>query len=149
MLDTPLAMVQQVGGILLILLILLDVFLTVLYARMGTGIVSRRAGRFVWRCFRVIARAQPKHGDRNLSFCGPVILAVLVFTWMSRLSLGHAFVLHSMLGQSVQLTGGKTPTDVVSALHAGGSSLSIVGSSDFTVGWSATIRWRRSDTPAI
>jgi hypothetical protein len=32
---------QQIGGILLVLLVLLDVFLTVLYARMGSGLVSR------------------------------------------------------------------------------------------------------------
>jgi hypothetical protein len=31
---------QQIGGILIVLLILLDVFLTVLYASMGSGLLS-------------------------------------------------------------------------------------------------------------
>ncbi|MEG9438520.1 hypothetical protein JAO29_20440 [Edaphobacter sp. HDX4] len=126
------AIIQQVGGTMLIMLILLDVFLTVLYARMGSGLLSRRVGRIVWRCFWVIAQTRPDKGDRILSFCGPVILAVLVFTWVSGLALGNAFLIHPMLGRSVQSTSGKTPTDLVSALYAGGSSLSIIGSSDFT-----------------
>ena len=33
---------QQISGILIVLLILLDVFLTVLYARMGSGLISPR-----------------------------------------------------------------------------------------------------------
>lgn len=126
------AIIQQIGGTLLVLLILLDVLLTVLYARMGTGLVSRRLGRLVWRCFRIIAGVIPKHRDRALSFCGPVILVALVFTWVSGLALGNALLIHPMLGRSVQSSSGKTPTDFVSALYAGGSSISIIGSSDFS-----------------
>jgi len=129
---TVIAIIQQVSGVMLLLLILLDVFLTVLYARMESGLLSRRLGELVWRCFRVVARNAEKNGDRILSFCGPVILAVLVLTWISGLALGNALLIHPMLGRSVLSTSGKTPTDFVSALYAGGSSLSIVGSSDFT-----------------
>lgn len=132
MLATAIAIIQQIGGTVLILLILLDVFLTVLYARMGSGLVSRRLGRLVWRCFRVIAQSKRKNRDRTLSFCGPAILVALVFTWVSGLVLGNALLIHPMLGRSVQSSSGKTPTDFVSALYAGGSSISIVGSSDFT-----------------
>lgn len=132
MLAMDIAIIQQIGGILLILLILLDVFLTVLYARMGTGLVSRRVGRLVWRCFRVISQGRRENRDRILSCCGPVILVVLVFTWVGGLALGNALLIHPMLGRSIQSSSGKTPTDFVSALYAGGSSISIVGSSDFT-----------------
>jgi hypothetical protein len=37
--------VEQGFGLLLILTILLDIFLTVLYARIGTGIIGSRVGR--------------------------------------------------------------------------------------------------------
>jgi hypothetical protein len=40
---------QQVFGALLMLAILLDVFLTVLYARVGAGIVSQKLARLTWR----------------------------------------------------------------------------------------------------
>ena len=130
--EMAIAIIQQVSGTVLILLILLDVFLTVLYARMGSGLVSRRLGRIVWLCFRFMAQRRRQNGDRILSFCGPAILAVLVFTWLSGLALGNALLIHPMLGRSVQSATGNTPTDFVSALYAGGSSLSIVGPSDFT-----------------
>jgi hypothetical protein len=37
------AFVQETAGTLLMLVVLLDVFLTVLYARAGTGLLSRSA----------------------------------------------------------------------------------------------------------
>jgi len=40
-------------GAVIVLLIPLDVFLTVLYARMGSGILSRRLAILVWRGFFV------------------------------------------------------------------------------------------------
>jgi hypothetical protein len=40
---------EQVFGGFLMLAVLLDVVLTVLYARAGTGIVSHKLGRLTWR----------------------------------------------------------------------------------------------------
>ena len=42
---------EQGLGILLILIILLDIFLTVLYARNGTGIIGSRVGRLIRASF--------------------------------------------------------------------------------------------------
>ena len=42
---------EQGLGILLILIILLDVFLAVLYARNGTGIIGSRVGRLIRASF--------------------------------------------------------------------------------------------------
>ena len=42
---------EQGLGILLILIILLDIFLTVLYARIGTSIIGSRVGRLIWASF--------------------------------------------------------------------------------------------------
>lgn len=123
---------EQISGILIVLLILLDVFLTVLYARMGSGTLSPLLTRVVWRAFRVIARAFPRYCDRIASFCGPVILVLLVFMWTGGLTLGNALLFHPVLGSAIQSSSGKTPTDFVSALYAGGSSISIVGSADFS-----------------
>ena len=123
---------QQISGILIVMLILLDVFLTVLYARMGTGLISPRLAKLVWRAFRAVARSIPRYGDVIASFCGPVILVLLVFTWIAGLTLGNALLFHPVLGSAIQSGSGKTPTDFVSALYAGGSSISIVGSGSFS-----------------
>ena len=48
MLSSP----EQALGALLVLATLLDVFLTVLYARLGTSILSRRLARGTWLLFR-------------------------------------------------------------------------------------------------
>ena len=123
---------QQISGILIVLLILLDVFLTVLYARMGSGLISPQLAQTVWRAFRVVARISPRYCDRIASFCGPVILVSLVFMWMAGLTLGNALLFHPVLGSAIRSSSGKTPTDFVSALYAGGSSVSIVSSADFS-----------------
>jgi hypothetical protein len=104
----------------------------VLYARMGSGLMSPRLARMVWYAFRALAQSFPRHCARIASFCGPVILVLLVFMWTAGLTLGNGLLFHPVLGSAIQSSGGKTPTDFVSALYAGGSSISIVGSGGFS-----------------
>ena len=68
---------EQALGALLVLLILLDVFLTVLYARAGTGIISSRLALLIWRAFGIISRQFGRSRGTMLSFCGPTILVLL------------------------------------------------------------------------
>src|SRR3954453_641790 len=67
-----------------------------------------------------------------LSFCGPVILVLLVGVWALGLTLGAALIMHPELGTSIRATNGETPTDFIAAMYAGGTSMAIVGASDFT-----------------
>jgi hypothetical protein len=115
------------GGVVLAIT-LLDVFLTVLYARAGTGLLAPRLARVVWRVFRGLS------GGRNariLSYCGPAQLVALVLTWGVLLTLGSGLVIHPGLGTGVESSSGATRTDLVTALFVGGSSMSIVGASDY------------------
>lgn len=123
---------EQAFGGLLILLIILDVFLTVLYARAGTGILSNLTARLMRRVFLLVSKPFGRHQGAILSFCGPVILVLLVIIWDFGLTLGAALVIHPALGASVVNTSGATPTDFITALQAGGGSTSIVGSGDFS-----------------
>ena len=61
-----------------------------------------------------------------------VILVLLVFTWIAGLTFGNALLFHPVLGSAIQSSSGKNPTHFVSALYAGGSSISIVGSGAFS-----------------
>lgn len=119
------------GGIL-ILVILTDVFLTVLYARMGTGILSHQLACYTWWVFRSATKLIPRHRDVVLSFCGPVILVLLVFVWIVGLAVGGAMVIQPRLGTSILANTGPTPTDFVSALYMAGDSMSTVGTSDLS-----------------
>jgi hypothetical protein len=115
------------GGIVLAIT-LLDVFLTVLYARAGTGILAPWLARGVWRVFRGLS------GGRHtgiLSYCGPVQLVALVLMWGALLALGSGLVIHPALGTGVQSSSGATDTDFATALFVGGSSMSIVGASNY------------------
>jgi hypothetical protein len=115
------------GGIVLAIT-LLDVFLTVLYARAGTGLLAPRLARGVWAVFRGLS------GGRNariLSFCGPAQLVALVLMWGVLLALGAGLVIHPALGAGVRSSSGTTDTDFITAVFVGGSSMSIVGASDY------------------
>jgi hypothetical protein len=124
-------LVEQSVGVLLILIILLDIFLTVLYARIGTSIVGYRLGRLTWALFLKVSKVFGSRRGTVLSFCGPVILVLLVGVWALGLTLGAACMMHPALGTSIRVSNGETPTDFISAMYAGGSSMAIVGASDF------------------
>ena len=123
---------ESVAGALLMFLFLADVFLTVLYARVGTGIFSVVVARSLWRIFRGLSRPFGHRRGSFLSFCGPVILVALVLLWAIGLTLGTALIIHPKLGKSVVSSSGSTPTDFITAMYAGGSSLSIVGAGNFS-----------------
>jgi hypothetical protein len=122
--------VEPVAGTIIMALVLADVFLTVLYARAGTGIISDRLARLFWLILRG-GRASKPHNGRLLSFCGPFILVALLLTWSMLLAIGAALIVHPLLGTTITNSSEATPTDFVTAMYVAGSSLSIVGASNF------------------
>jgi len=123
---------EQAIGALVIALVLLDVFTTVLYARAGTSILSIPVSKLVRSVFYLASKPFGRYQGTAMSFCGPVILVLLVAIWDFGLTLGAALMIHPALGASVANARGATPTDFITALQAGGNSTSIVGSGDFS-----------------
>ncbi len=119
---------EPLAGSIVLAMTLADVFLTVLYARAGTGLVAPLLARFVWRVFNGLGGARR---PGVLSYCGPAQLVALVLVWGVLLSLGSALMIHPALGAGVESGSGPTDTDFVTALFVGGSSMSIVGASDY------------------
>jgi hypothetical protein len=107
-----------------------DVFLTVLYARIGTGILSHRLACFTWRLFKTVTKPFRRHRDYLLSLSGPVLVVVTVMVWIFTLMTGAALVTHPYLGRSIIATNAPTPTDFVTALYVAGDSMTTVGTSD-------------------
>jgi hypothetical protein len=122
---------EQTLGVFLALLILSDVFLVILYARIGAGFLSDRVARWVWLIFRFLSQPFDAQRGRILAFCGPAILVAVVGVWALALTGATGLIIHPKLGTSVTSTVGPTPTDFISAMYAGGSSMSLVGVSDF------------------
>src|SRR5581483_5629859 len=90
-----------------------------------------RVAVLTWRFFLFASR---RFGDKQgavLSFCGPACLVALVLAWAALITVGSALVIQPNLGVSIQASDGATPRDFISALYAAGSSLAVVGASDF------------------
>jgi hypothetical protein len=122
----------EAGGFLLIAVVMLDVFVTVLYARVGAGVLCKPIARGTWRAFRFVARVGFPGRGLVLSFAGPVIIVLVVVAWIVVLTLGTACVIYPSLGTGVKASnGGPTPVEFVTAIYAGGTSLAIGGSSEF------------------
>ena len=123
--------VLQILGWLLIATILIDVFLAVLYARVGTGIISHHLACRVWLIFRTASRPLKRRRDVILSLCGPVILVSVVTVWVIGLVLGSALVIWPMLGSSIRALSGPSSTDFCTALQVAAGYLSTCGSNEY------------------
>src|SRR3954468_11467810 len=95
---------EPIAGTLLYFLVLIDLLLTVLYARLGgrgvaklgAGFLASAIGHGVRRALVGLANVS---GRRNavMSFCGPITLLLLPFAWTWLLTLGSALVIHPRL----------------------------------------------------
>jgi hypothetical protein len=131
--QTFLRWLEPATGALLIFLSLLDLFLTVLYARAGAGFISDRVARSTWAFFCFLSKGFGRRRATVLSLSGSFIVIALITTWAATLTLGSALILHQYLGTSVRSSDGdSTSTDFITALYAGGSSMSLVGASDYS-----------------
>jgi hypothetical protein len=119
-------------GVLLIAIVVLDVFLTVLYARIGTGIVSHRIACWMWRVFRLLSRpfARWHLQELILSFAGPTMLVAMIGIWFFMLMLGGGLIIQPLLGKTFIATNGPTPHDLITAMYLAGDYLTTAGASD-------------------
>ncbi len=124
--------VEQIAGAGLMVLFLADIFLTVLYARAGTGLLAPRWNRLVWGSVKTLADQFGNHRSAALSFAGPVIVIALIAFWALGLTIGAALIIRPTLGIAIQSSSGGTSSDFVTALLVAGNSLSIVGGGDYS-----------------
>lgn len=121
------AFLLQSAGAGLMLLALVDVFLTVLYARSGAGLITPRLNNLIWRMMRAVAPSHEPARGKLLSFGGPLLLVLTVAVWVVLLFTGAALLAWPELGAGIEDTNGATETDFVTALYYGGYSLTTLG----------------------
>jgi hypothetical protein len=117
-------------GSALVLLSLADVFLTVLYVRSGTSLISDRLARWIWRLFRFVDRWVPDNNHRIMSFGGASILLLIIAAWVLLLVFGFALIALPNLGTGIRSASGITPNGLPAAIYFSGSNLATAGSSD-------------------
>jgi hypothetical protein len=124
--------IEQIGGAALMALFLADIFLTVLYARAGTGLLAPRWNRLVWTAVNGVSRLFGRRRGAVLSYAGPLIVILLILFWALGLTIGAALIVQPELGTAIRPSSGDTPKDFVTALLVAGNSLSIVGGGDYS-----------------
>jgi hypothetical protein len=124
--------VEQILGAALMLLFLADIFLTVLYARAGIGLLAPYWSRAVWALLHGVGKLSVRHRDKLLSLGGPLIVVSLIGFWATGLTLGTALAIQPELATAIRASGGDTPTDFITSLLVAGNSLSIVGGGGFS-----------------
>lgn len=117
-------------GWALVALVLGDVFLTVLYARAGTGLLTPQLNNTIWWLFLGLARLRGGRRERLLTFAGPVMMLLDLVVWVVGLALGFALIVWPALGSGVQMSQGPTPTDFATALYFSGYALTTLGTGD-------------------
>lgn len=122
-------LVQCLGGAL-VLLGLADLYLTVLYARSGTSLLSERLAEWSWHGLRLLARTIPRYRHGILSVCGPAVLLLIAGMWICCLVFGFALVIWPALGTGIKSLQGPTPTDFLTAVMISGDNLTTVGSGE-------------------
>lgn len=117
-------------GTALVLISLADVFLTVLYVRSGTSLLSDRLAGWTWRLFRLADRWLPDNRHRVMSYGGASILLLIIAVWVMLLVFGFALIAWPNLGTGIRSASGRTPTGVPAALYFAGANLATSGSND-------------------
>src|SRR3954468_24153193 len=118
----------------------LDLLLTILYAkigdrglsRFGAGVGSLLAARTIWWLLRRVSHALGARGRGLLSLAGPLSVLIVLSLWTLSLVVGAALLIHPHLGDSITAAHGPTPTDFVAALYAAASSLALGSTSELT-----------------
>src|SRR5215211_1949241 len=124
-------LLEEIIGAILGIAVLLDIFLLILYARANKTIISTELSHIIWRLFVWLSKPLGRWRETFLTLSGPIILVMVLGSWALLLSVAAALIIHPNLGTGIITNHGETPTDFITALYVGGSSLSFIGASDF------------------
>lgn len=117
------------GGVALLGLLVLDVFVTIFLPGSGAGPVTGRAYRATWWLWRQVTRRAGRHRRRLLGLCGPVLLPLTVLLWALELVVGFALVYLPFAG-TFTVQGEPALPGWVTALYYSGYSATTLGVGD-------------------
>lgn len=116
-------------GLILTLITIFDMVYTILAPR-GSGFIADRVSRTLWRLSLKFA---PKDGrSTKLRFLGPLLLLIIVLTWIILLWLGNTLIVYADPQALWSSTDNAYVTSFVENLYFTAYVLSSMGSGDFT-----------------
>lgn len=92
--------------------------------------MSLQLSKGMWELFRQASRLLPSNSKTILSYCGPVLVVLIAVVWVFTFALGFALLVWPALGEGVQTSQGKTPTDFATAFYYSGFTLTTLGVGD-------------------
>lgn len=119
-------------GSLLVIAAAVDIFLTIFYARSGISLFSTYVNKTIWFLFRYVAKFFYARKDIILSFCGPLLMVFLLFTWTLLLITGFALIVWPQLGSSITASQGATDTGFWNAFFYSGYNFTTLGIGNLT-----------------
>ncbi len=122
----------QIIGAVLVIVSLVDIYLTVLFPRLGSSLLSLPLGKGIWRLLQLIARIVPCKNEKLLAHSGPILMIATVIIWVCLLICGFALIVWTELGSAIKSSDGWTETDFINALYYSGFSLTTLGTGDLT-----------------
>lgn len=120
----------QVVGLGLVLLALVDIYLTVLFPRLGSSVLSFMLARSLWCLFRTVAGIMPAQRARLLAHSGSLTVTTIVVAWIALLIGGFTCLNWVGLGTGIQASEGPTPRDFWTALYYSGYAVTTLGTGD-------------------
>lgn len=116
---------------LVVLVALLDVFLTVFFPASRHGPIRKPLATLVWHVFRLAARAIGGQRRRNfLSYSGPILIVATLTVWFCLLVLGWAMIYKPALASEIRASSGPTESGWTAALYFSGFTLTTLGVGD-------------------
>jgi len=123
----------QIAGSILVLIVMLDVFFTVLFPASGHGPIRKPIARLIWHGFRLLGKTTSGQRRRNiLSYSGPVLIAVTLAAWFLLLVIGWAMIFKPALGTGIVASSGTTDTGWANAMYYSGFNLTTLGVGDLS-----------------
>jgi hypothetical protein len=125
------AIFSTLAGVALILLIVFDVYATVLHASARNGPVGERLNRTVWRLSRFVAfKLSRVRRHALLNVVGPMLMPLLVITYIVLLVFAFALVYLPHVPEQFALTYPKGEASWTDAVYFSGCTLTTLGYGD-------------------
>ncbi len=119
-------------GVGVLLLVIYDIYATILHARARSGPIAETQSRIVWRVCRFVAfKLSRTHRHRLLNAVGPLLLPLLIITLIILLIAGFALIyLPRMPTHFVVNPASASTSSIVEAIYFSGVTLTTVGYGD-------------------
>ena len=120
-------------GLSILLLVVYDVYATILHARGRSGPIGETLNRTIWRAARFLAFRFPRpRRHRLLNVVGPTLLPLLIIVFIALLIVGFALIYYPRMPENFSVQPGVDAADSpwMSSLYFSGVTLTTVGYGD-------------------